>query len=91
MPKNRVCEAKPIVGGVAENAIRIGSRTTVELDGGNLISLMIGMRNQGDPESGIVSCDAPLARAIIGHQTGEVVSYSVGEDAHLAKIIEILI
>lgn len=85
MPKNRV--GKPLEV-KAREAIEIGSTVLLKLDENSLLSLTVAYAN-GDPDLGIISCDTPLAKAIIGRQAGEIASYSVGDDNHLVEIIRV--
>ena len=85
MPKNRV--GKPLEV-KAREAIGIGSTVLLKLDENSLLSLTVAHAN-GNPDLGIISCETPLAKAIIGRQAGEIASYSVGDDAHLVEIIRV--
>ena len=87
MPKNRV--GKPLEVGARE-AVGIGSTVLLKLDENSLLSLTVAHAN-GNPDLGIISCDTPLAKAIIGRRAGEIASYSVGDQIYSAKIIEVLI
>ena len=66
--------------------IKIGTKITVLVDGGKLFVLTIGAPNKGDPGLGLISCDAPLAKAVIGKTSGEVVSYEAAGQMHTVRI-----
>ncbi len=85
MPKNRVSKPLEIK---AREVVGIGNTVLLKLDENSLLSLTVAHTN-GNPDLGIISCDAPLAKAIIGRQAGEVASYSVGDDNHLVEIIRV--
>lgn len=85
MPKNRV--GKPLEV-EARETIGIGSMVLLRLDENSLLSLTVAHAN-GNPDLGIISCNTPLAKAIIGRQAGETASYSVGDDDHLVEIIRV--
>ena len=57
-------------------AIQVGDRVTVRFESGNVYAFLIVERN-GNPESGTISSRSPLGKALLGHQTGERVSYEV--------------
>ena len=72
-----------------ETRVKIGSNVLIRLDENRLISLTIGDFNESDPDHGVISCDTPLAKALIGRKTGEMVDYKVGDRIHQVKIIKI--
>lgn len=69
--------------------VKIGSRVTVKLDGDSFRSFVITPACGGDPDHGMVSCDAPLAKAVLGRRTGEAARYAVGDRIHEARIVKI--
>ena len=72
-----------------ELRVKIGSKVLIRLDRNRLLSLTIGAFHQGDPDRGIISCDAPLAKALLGRQAGETAAYTAGDRIHEAQIIKI--
>jgi transcription elongation GreA/GreB family factor len=64
---------KPILAG----SVTVGSIVEVER-AGEMEVWAIHPAGGSNPEIGIISEDAPLARALIGAQEGEMRSYSVG-------------
>lgn len=72
-----------------EQRVKIGSRVLIQLDDNRVLSLAIGAYNEGNPDRGIISCDTPLAKAILGRQAGETATYTVGDRIHKAQIVNI--
>ena len=72
-----------------EQRVKIGSKVLMRLDENRLLSLTIGAINEGDPDRGIVSCNTPLAKALLGRHVGETAIYTAGDRIHEAQIIKI--
>ena len=72
-----------------EALVEVGSRVVVELKYGRTLSFTLTEPNLGDPDRGLVSCDAPLGKAILGKKEGEEVTYKVGEQTLGAKVIKV--
>ena len=72
-----------------ETRVKLGSNVLIRLDENRLVSLTIGAINEGDPDRGIISCDTPLAKAILGRQAGETATYTAGGQIHQTQIIKI--
>ena len=74
---------------VAQNtAIHIGSRVTVRFETGSVREFLIVDRN-GSPDTGSVSSDSPLGKALLEHFSGDEVSYRVGEKQFHIRIVAI--
>lgn len=72
-----------------KRVIGVGTKITVLLDG-SLLHLTIGASNKGDLNLGIISCDTPLVKAVLGKNAGDVAVYTVAEQKHEVKIIEVI-
>jgi len=65
--------------------VRFGSRVTFERDDGRRQTYRIVGEDEADPAKGSLSYVSPLARALIGKETGDTVHVGQGE----AEIVEI--
>jgi transcription elongation GreA/GreB family factor len=65
--------------------VRFGCKVTIERDDGRRQTFRIVGEDEADPAEGTISYVAPLARALIGKQVGDVVRVGSGE----AKIVAI--
>ena len=72
-----------------ETRVKIGSNVLIRLDENRLLTFTIGGVNEGDPDRGIISCDTPLAKALLGRQAGEAATYAVNDQTHRAQIVKI--
>jgi len=72
-----------------EGGIKVGSSVLIELDGSRVLNLMIGTYNESNPAMGLVSCDTPIATAILGKKIGETAIYTAAEQKHRVQIIRI--
>lgn len=90
MPKNRLYEPpiRPELE-VDKNRIGVGSKVLISIDQNPAFRLTILSPNQGNPDLGTISSDAPLARAILGRQPRETATYTVAEQIHKVRIIEV--
>ncbi len=57
-------------------AIRFGSRVTIERADGRRQTLQLVGEDEADPTTGTISYVAPLARAVIGKERGDVATFS---------------
>lgn len=54
--------------------VRFGARVTLESEGGPARTIQIVGVDEADPAAGSVAFVAPLARALLGHRTGDTVT-----------------
>jgi very-short-patch-repair endonuclease len=71
--------------------VSIGDTVRVKYlaDGGKELNVKIS-REKSDPSRGIVYCETPLAKALIGAEEGDEVSVLIGNQVRAAKIEEII-
>ncbi|HEX7851938.1 MAG TPA: GreA/GreB family elongation factor [Sphingomonas sp.] len=67
--------------------IAFGSRVRIAVDGSERVIRIVG-DDEADPAAGLIAFSAPLARALIGAEEGEMVSLPGRPDA--VEVIEIL-
>jgi Transcription elongation factor len=60
--------------------VAFGTRVTFLLNGKNRVLELVG-DDEADPASGLVAFSAPLARALMGAEEGDVVTFNGREDA----------
>ena len=70
----------------AGNHIEFGSRVSITLNGKPRIFQIVG-DDEADPAAGLISFTAPLSRAMLGAEAGEVLPF--GEMADAIEILEI--
>jgi transcription elongation GreA/GreB family factor len=71
----------------ADGSIGIGSRVTFQLNKAEKTITIVG-GDEADPVQGSIAFSAPLARALMGAETGERVDYQGHEDAIAILAIE---
>lgn len=71
----------------ADGRVGIGSRVTYRLNRAEKTITIVG-GDEADPASGTVAFSAPLARALMGAETGESVEYQDREDALAVLTVE---
>lgn len=64
----------------AADVVAIGSRVTFTLNGAERTLTIVG-HDEADPAHGHIAFSAPLARAMMGAETGEMLEYQGREDA----------
>ncbi|MFM5931931.1 MAG: GreA/GreB family elongation factor [Novosphingobium sp.] len=70
-------EVMPVPSG---DAVAFGSRVTFRLNGAERILQIVG-DDEADPASGSISFSAPLARAMMGAEAGDLVEFAGKDDA----------
>jgi transcription elongation GreA/GreB family factor len=60
--------------------VEIGTTVTFKLDGKRRVLTIVG-DDEADPAEGLVSFSAPLARAMIGGEAGELLAFNDRDDA----------
>ncbi len=74
---------EPATGAPA--TVQFGTRVTIERDDGRRQNFTIVGIDEADPTAGYLSYVSPLARSLIGKETGEIVRAGVG-DAEIVSI-----
>lgn len=69
--------------------IGIGSTTLVRFASGETAEFTIVHSRDTDPKRGIISCESPLGKALIGKISGDIAKYAVNGRAFRAEIIEV--
>lgn len=64
----------------ADGVVAIGSRVTFRLNDNERTLTIVG-HDEADPALGFIAFSAPLARALMGGETGETLEYQGREDA----------
>jgi transcription elongation GreA/GreB family factor len=64
----------------AGNAVEFGSRVTVSLNGKPRTFQIVG-DDEADPAAGLISFTAPLSRAMLGAEVGEIMPFGAVADA----------
>jgi transcription elongation GreA/GreB family factor len=62
----------------ADGRVGLGTTVTLRFEDGTSRAYEIRGFGESDPTAGIVSCDAPLGRAVMGAGVGDTVSFTVG-------------
>ncbi len=75
---------------ITEKTVEIGDKLIVEFYNGQTLTFTVGGPGEGNPDRGVISCEAPLAKAILGKKQEESAAYTVGEKILTVKIISIL-
>ncbi len=63
-----------------DGAVGFGNRVTFQLAGKQRCVLLVG-DDEADPSAGTIAFSAPLARALMGAEAGELVAFNGREDA----------
>jgi len=69
--------------------VEIGSTVRVKFPSGEMMSFTITSSHHTDPSHGIISCDSPLGKALIGKKAGETISYAVENRIFEVTLVEI--
>jgi transcription elongation GreA/GreB family factor len=73
-----------LLGPTAADRVVFGSTVTARRDNGKLLTLRIVGEDEADPATGRISWTAPVARALLGSQVGDVCALPNGEIEILA-------
>lgn len=57
----------------------VGTSIKVKFSDGKKMSLVIAEKGKGEPSEGSISCDAPLAKAVLNARIGEEVFFNTGK------------
>ena len=69
-----------VVPAPSGETVEIGTTVTFSLNGKQLVLTIVG-DDEADPAAGLVSFSAPLARALMGAEVGEMLDFADREDA----------
>ena len=81
---SRIADDSPHSGEIA-----IGSTITVQEDGEEEESYVIVGAAEANLESGKISYESPIGRAVMGHQKGDVVEVTAPAGAFRLKIVDV--
>lgn len=70
------------------NTVEFGTRVTIELNGKQKTFTLVG-DDEADPAAGVISFKAPLSQAMMGAESGEILSFGNAEGALLITGIEV--
>ena len=62
---------------IARQEVTIDSKVLVRFPSGEIVPYTIVDPNRMDPNHGIISCDSPLGKALLGNKKGAEVIYTV--------------
>lgn len=79
-------EVQPVPDG---SVVAFGTRVTFLLHGSRRVLGLVG-DDEADPTAGLIAFSAPLARALMGAEEGEVLPFQGREDAIRVMAIEVL-
>jgi transcription elongation GreA/GreB family factor len=71
-----------------DNTICVGSRVRVK-DGPDEDELEIVAHEDADPAHGLISAGSPMARALLGHRTGDRVKVARPEDRGAVTVLHV--
>ncbi len=66
----------------------VGTSIKVKFSDGKKMSLVIAEKGEGEPSEGTISCDSPLAKAVLNAKVGEEVFLDVGDNKMKVILIE---
>lgn len=90
VPTRPIIRPEPVVEFLKDRSIRLGTMVTLENDDtGQRSTYQIVPATRGNIEMGLISSDAPLARALIGHEVNDVVEVQVPGGIGSYTIIEV--
>ena len=81
----RLASAQVVAPKAEITAIRFGSRVTIERTDGRRQTLQLVGEDEADPTSGTISYVAPLAKALLGKERGDVTSV-VGAEVEIVDV-----
>lgn len=70
-------------------SIAIGDTVRIKFPSGPAVSFTIAPSLHTDPGHGVISCDSPLGKALLGKKAGDRVTYAVENRMFQADITEI--
>ena len=68
--------------------IDVGNKVTINIDGDEEVYEIVGV-NESDPSSGKISCESPIAEALLGRKKGETVEFPTPDGKMDCKILKI--
>ena len=72
----RIAAAQPVVGGARDNTrVAFGADVTVVDEDNTEFRYRIVGEDEAEPDAGLISWTSPLARALIGREVGDVVTW----------------
>jgi transcription elongation factor GreA len=78
-----------VEGGSADGTARVGAIVTIDFGGGDTERYLVGNIEEKKEGVEIVSPDAPLGKALLGHRLGDDVAYEVNGTNLTVKLVGI--
>ena len=75
---------------ISQPVVEMNSTVWVKFESGAPVSFTIVPSSRTDPSRGIISCDSPMGKALLGKKQGDHITYTVGTHFFQADIIEII-
>ena len=83
-------EKAEVISAVDTNLVSLGTKVKIEyVDDGEIEEYSIVGSKEADPFANKISNESPIAKALIGHKVGDVVSVESPNGSYEVKIIEI--
>lgn len=76
-------------GKICAERVEIGSTVRVRFASGKTAEFTIVHSRDTDPERGVISCESPLGKALIGKTKGDIAEYAVNGRVFHAEIIAV--
>ncbi len=80
--------SKLIFGSTDKNRVGYGSRVEVKINSLKKRFKIVGLA-ESDPKKGLISCNSPIAKALIGMQKGEIAEVKAPSGVIKYKVLEI--
>lgn len=77
-----------VASGQAKDIVGVGSKVLVKINGGERSFEIVGAA-ESNPEQGLISCNSPIAKSLLGLKKGEEVEIKVPNGVIKYKVLEI--
>lgn len=77
-------------GSASGQAIGVDSRATVRFSPDRIAEFTVALPRDADPGRGVISCESPLGRALMGKRQGDRAEYSVDGRAFQVEILAVI-
>lgn len=82
-------DATIVEAGTLDGTVRVGATVTIDFGGGDTERYLVGSIEETKQDAEIVSPDAPLGKALLGHSVGDDVVYEVSGAPLTVKLVGI--
>jgi len=82
-------DATIVEAGSVDGTVRVGATVTIDFGDGDTGRYLVGSIEETNVNSEIVSPDAPLGKALLGHSVGDDVAYEVNGRTLAVKLVGI--